>query len=386
MAVCFSKPSLVLLPLVLFRAWRHKEYLLGFILSFSIGLQTLLFLTSSYFLRLPDQASIPILEKILSIVLYPGMVLLKILHAPTPTFFIVMCVSAMIVLLYISLTRILGWRVSVVLGTTVGLLVYTSLFSPDSPMPSLFHNLNTLYTDTSKLQRDILLQALLLLLLFVGYYHFVVILKKRFAIKIFQANAIYLVAPFVFLLLLYRPIDVSSAGLALNNLQQFKGDLRKVTADCMPISPTPLWYTYAGTSTPTYGWYFESHSYGTCGRSNYIKVIDPNSFVSKLDKPLSISIGLDQPHEMRAIALAVRTPNAKDSPVLRLENTVTHKTYIAKISPRQNDTMAYVVFNITGDPPAASYLYLLSSDNPAVTTGKFTDNTLMHYAYYSLLY
>lgn len=234
MAVCFSKPSLVLLPLVLFRAWRHKEYLLGFILSFSIGLQTLLFLTSSYFLRLPDQASIPILEKILSIVLYPGMVLLKILHAPTPTFFIVMCVSAMIVLLYISLTRILGWRVSVVLGTTVGLLVYTSLFSPDSPMPSLFHNLNTLYTDTSKLQRDILLQALLLLLLFVGYYHFVVILKKRFAIKIFQANAIYLVAPFVFLLLLYRPIDVSSAGLALNNLQQFKGDLRKVTQTVCP--------------------------------------------------------------------------------------------------------------------------------------------------------
>lgn len=384
MAVCFSKPSLVLIAPVLFRAWRHKEYLLGFILSFSIGLQTMLFLTSSYYLNQPDVAQVPIAEKVMDMLLYPALILLKTLHIPTPSLGVVIVTTVPLALLCTVVARKIGWKVSCVVGITVALLVYTSLFSPDAPMPSLLHSVDALYVDVSKLQRDILLQVLLLTIVLLGYSHIVNSHMMR-DIKSFHTGTFYLLMPLTLAILIYRPIDVTSAGLALNNFQQFRTDLREGTADCMPISPTPLWDLTPGVKTPTYGWYFEKHAYGTCGRSNYIKLIDFDSFVHTISKPQSIDIVLDEPHRMQAIALAVRTSKAKDTPTLRLKNVATHKTYIAKISPRQSDRMAYVVFNVSGESPSKSSHYLLSSDDPTVATGRFTDASLMHYAYYSLL-
>ncbi len=375
MAVCLSKPSIVLLPLVLYRAWRHKEYLLGSILTFAIGLQTLLFFSSTFYSSSPPAAHVGILSKLSDILLYPGVILLKIVHIYPANLLYVVLSTAVLILFSLYAYKKLGLvRISVLLAFTFG-LIYTSVFPPDSPLPRVLSSYKYIYLDHTKLQRDIVLSFLLVLSL-MFFIEFMMNNATRLA-RYQRYTLISLLLLFV--ISLYRPIDVSSSNLYVS-IDSFRSDLHARSATCMPIAPTPTWVPVNAKPGPTYGWYYEADALGSCSKLNYEKTLDPVNYIkSPAVSPYMIDVGPNG--KIRSLLIPVRTNHAQDTVDFTLTNIDSKKVFRFKVKGRQTDRNAFASFNLGGESQQAVYRYKLSASSQ-YEIERFTDGTQAFFAYY----
>lgn len=376
LAVSLTKPSIILLPFALYRAIRHKEYLLGFIVSFGIVLQTLLLLTSSYLSNLPAITA-DIVERGVNTLLYPGLLFLKSFGIPPSSLLVIILASLLIVsMVYLSYKKIGVLRTGLLALVIMG-AAYTSLYAPDSPAPSLAKDYSILFSDDQKLQRELIVRLMLLVLLFISLGW---ITEKITASKRLRAGT--LACAVLVLLPLYRPIDVTSAALT-TDLSPFRQELKNKTIDCIPVAPNVLWGV-KDKSEWTYPWYFERGQYGACGRINYAKSFHLSSFTTKISETPEFSITLEKNHTMTAFSLPIQLMSPNSATVLTLTEMKTGKRFTATVSERQSDKMSNPVFNLAGIPQNMQYDFSLSSSNPDVFTGTFDDGTLLFFAYYSL--
>lgn len=380
LAVCFTKPSIILLPLVWYRMIRHKEYLLGFIITFAIALQSLLLLSSAFYASQAHPAASSLLTKTSSMFLYPGLLLLKTLKIEPHRLAAVILASLLLYVIVLFALKRLGAIRASVLTMSTGITLYTTLFPPDVPLGAVRTNFHALFRDVNKLQRDVVLQFLLMFVIILAIDLLVLnAAKTRQRAYTYAGYSACIVIAFC----TFRPIDVTAAGSYVN-IDPFRNDLHARTVKCMPITPTALWGTNYEIPAVTYPWYFESAPYGSCGRSNYSKIIDQQTFNLPLSKTPVLAIQLERAFPMRSLAIPLRTTSRSTTATITLKDLDTGNSYVAQIDKRQNDTMTYVIFNINGSSTEDHYRYRITSSNPGVYSGKFTDGSVANFMYYSV--
>ena len=246
--------------------------------------------------------------------------------------------------------------------------------------PSVKDTFATLFGDYMKLQRELLISFVIVLLIFICanfvIQHFA---KHRYSRYITIAT---FAAVVILTIMSFRVIDAKGSHLYVN-LDPFRPSLAKDTPICMPVAPTPSWYP---PNTSVYGWYYESWDYGTCGKTNYDKSINYNSFDrQKINSGVSIKIVNVHHHDIKSLYLPVHNPNSTRATTLVLKNTKTGKTYEAPIDSKKNDKLTFVAFNLEGEEAEDEYTYLLfekDTKNSNLSTGLFTDGRLAHYSYF----
>ena len=382
MSVCFTKPSLILIPLIIYRMLRHKEYLLGAIILFSAGLQSLLFFTSTYYETAIQTYTehIPLYKKIGNAILYPGLLTLKLYQLPPVQLVSVIGVTGLLGLLFAALVKIRGIVQALLIALTLGLLSYTAIYPPDAAPFSVVSSFNGLFSDEMKLQREVLVTFIIVLSLFTaGSYVFE---KSRGRQSRLIKGSIV-----TFLLLLtilsFRTIDTQSSKLHVN-IDPFRASIGKNSAICMPIPPTTSWYP---KNTAVYGWYYESYGIGTCGKTNYDKQIDYASFGKrKIGPGRDIIVVNEHKHEIKSILLPIYTPNPDRATNVSLKNARTGKAYMAPIESKSNgDHLTFVAFNLDGEGTEDTYKYRLAepaTNSSKLSTGLFSDGRVAHYSYF----
>jgi hypothetical protein len=384
MSVCFTKPSLVILPLIVYRMIRHHEYLLGSIIIFSITVQTALFFASPYYEQwsgVYDQ-HVGLLSKIVNTLLYPGLLFLKLYQVYPLHLSIVVAGTGLLAALFIVLLKTRGVIQALLIGLTLALASYTAIYPPDTPPFSVVSGYSELYSDEMKLQREVLISFIIILSLFIsgGYFYE----KYRSSRYSNYAKGGIIVILILLTALSFRHIDTQSARLHVN-INPYRESLAKGRAICMPIPPTPSWYPQGAA---VYGWYYESYGLGTCEKTNYDKNINYESFDEKsIDSGHPIDINNKHGNIIKTVYLPVYNPRPIDSATLVLRNEKTGASYEAPIeSKHTNDHLTFVAFNLDGgETVQQKYQYTLSEKgNPTskLSVGKFNDKSLAYYSYF----
>lgn len=384
-SVCLTKPSVVVLPLIIYRMVRHREFLLGSIISFAVALQTLLFFTSSYYEQFAGiyNQHIGFFEKIISTLLYPGVLALKLYQINPPSIIVVAASTVLLGGLFLLLIRIRGLLQALLIGLTLCIASYTAIYPPDTPPFSVVSGFAAIFSDEMKLQREVLISFVVIFVLFVASGYLVEKYRPRWANPLLVKTGI--VAFLVVLTAMsFRSIDTQSAKLHVN-IDPFRSSLAKQSAICMPIPPTPSWYP---KGTQVYGWYYESYGLGTCGKTNYDKTIDYGSFNKQLIKNgRAILITNQHDHLLKTIYIPVFNPRPDAASTLVLKNEDTGKTYEAPIeSKKTDDHLTYVAFNLDGDEVVRHTYHLTltekGTNQSKLSTGTFTDKSIALYSYF----
>jgi hypothetical protein len=386
MAVCLTKPSVILLPLIIYRAVRHKEYLLGGIIVFSVALQALLFLTSNFLESQPPQPHVGLFSKLTNTLLYIGLLELKLFGIQPVNPWLLVIALALLAVIIVAVSKVLGYVKTGLLTLTMMLASYTAIYSPDSAPVFVRVSYEALFYDQLKLQREVMVYFFILLFIFL-------LLSRLYNIKnnkLPHFGRFLLVAGVIILMAIavYRPIDTKSANLHVN-IEPFRASLKHDEPVCMPIPPTPSWVPHGFSEGPTYGWYYESRGLGTCYRSNYDETIDYKSFKDSIGSSRQVNIkplgAADKKHKIKAILLPVHVPDSR-SHTLVLQNLNTGKIYTAPIEPQEpDDRLAFVAFNLAGEKNQQEYRYALREkgvEDSKISTGRFKDSDLALFAYF----
>lgn len=386
-AVCITKPSIIILPFIIYWAWRHREYLAGTVISIAIGFQTLLFFASDYYssAKLANQAHVDILTKVTDSAAFPGLVLLKFLQIQ-PTHIIILLIAGLVLvgLIYI-IARFKSVTIAVAFSLLAGLAAYTALFPPDTPPVTILHDNGfvNVFQDTMKLQREIIISILIVLSIGVclDIFRSKTTQRKLFSYTII-GGVLITVALFA-----YRPIDTQASGVAIN-LSSFNETLDNREAVCMPIAPTPSWRPYNDPS-PMYGWYYESRSLGSCAKTNYGIAIDYNAaFLEKIGSKRLMT--LKSPDEniqhISSVLIGIANPNPEVARTFVLKNISTGKMYETKLEAKtNNEKLHFISFNLSDEESQGTYVYELSeknSTNSPVAVGSFVTGDDLIWSYY----
>lgn len=386
MAVCLSKPSVILLPLVVYRIVKHKEILLGALILFAIILQSVLFFTSPYYHYWTAHIDVhtSIFRKAIDTFLYPGLLLLKLLKIYPIHIIVVTLASAVIAALSLFNIKKIGWIKVCLIGLTLLLASYTALYPPDTQPLSVTKALDTLYVDEMKLQRELMLYFVVLLIIGISLGSVTTLSKKR----VFRKR-IYIASVAVLVLILgvsYRPIDTESSRVYVS-IDSFRASLKKREVVCMPIPPTPSWTPADYKGDPTYGWYYENKGLGTCTKSNYDKAIAFNSFSTPLRSGLDVSIKPNAENEsIKTLLIPIANPNPKRAAILELRNEKTKKTYESHVYSKSiDDRITYVSFNLSSEPYQQEYTYKLYEKGVSgskLSTGTFKEGGTALFTYF----
>ena len=386
MSICLTKPSVIVLPLVVYRMIRHREWLLGAIITFAIGLESLLFFTSEFYVRfssiIAQHVGLPV--RIMNVMLYVGLLFLKLFQAYVTHLWLIAGAFLAVLGLIVVVIMARGVLQAALLALTGFIAAYTALYSPDTPPVDVNKLYELLLHDQMKLQREVMISFFLLLFLFITLQYLrdhIKLLPKRPHLKTTLAAGVLLLLTG----LEYRPLQALDARNYIN-IDAFRADLTAHRANCMPIPPTPSWLSYDYQSGPTYPWYYENGAYGSCDKQNYDKSINYHSFSSRIGSGRDITIENTTTKPITSLMVAVSNPNPHQTRSLALENIDTHQTYEATIKAKpNNDRLSYLAFNLRTEPQAATYRYILKeagTRDSGLTTGSFTDGGVVYFPYF----
>lgn len=363
--IAFTKPSIILAPFVAYRAIKTKEYLSNGLILLATFWQTyLLFYATKNGTRNVASDLQTILE-----VLYAGsgVVVLKLLSIE-PTHLLVVLANIIIVGMFALLYRYHGWKFATVLLCGYLFSIYSNLLAPGT---GFILQLDVIYNEQYKLQREILTRAIIILIVFLSVGHVIELVRKMGRYS--KYVVLLLIAIFVLCAVrLYHPIDTVSSAVYID-ASSFRQSLNNREAVCMPIVPTPTWS--AGTN-----WYFQYK--GGCSPKNFDKKPNYASFKTSLAKPVDLHVEGLAGHSIKSLMLLVKNPNDRPSQVV-LKDKTSGITMTAFVKPGSLDNLRFVAFNLAGYPEKESYDFELSSLDAPLLLGTFKDtDTPTYYSYY----
>jgi hypothetical protein len=377
-AVCLTKPSLILAPLVIYRMVRLREWLLGFIILLAITVQTALFLTSEYYLQAQvDQADV--VTRLTSLFYGAGVTVFKTFDVYPPHIFFVaiaaMLLASALFVVYINKRRLQA----VMLALVFGLFLYIYLYAPDALLNVNEANYLQQFNDISKLQRELIPSFLVL----VPFFMCADILIDSFGRqRAFRFNKAWLVIIPMALLAMwqYRPIDALSNKVYMN-IDPFRSSLKNHESTCMPVPPTPTWGMNA---EPNSSWLYEH--YGICASRNTKLKFDYDSFDRPIGEQFDFSIANHLDLQIKSILIPIANPAPVETRTLMLKNIDTNKTYTAQVTGKSNnEAVSFVLFNLAKEGNRSVYNFRLSEQNTAsstLKTGYFKQGGLAYYAYF----
>ena len=375
-AVSLTKPSIVLLPLVVYRVLKTREYLSGIIISLAILLQTVLMLVSY---KITNVEAIRLTTKAVMMTLGTGLLALKTLHIYPVGFWLVIWATLLLGCLAFCVARAKGLVFLLAVAIPLALSVYTYYFVPDLPTPILFKQFQAIYLDDFKLQRSIMVSFLVLLLLYVGAD---IMLKRsaKWRVRRFDIVTAVLASLTVLLVVQYRPIDLQDARFS-SDISQFRDSLNKGESVCMAIAPHPGWQNYLNVPPGT--WFFQYN--GGCLAENYDKTVDEGDLNEFIGPGWEFTVAGAPTKQLKALLVPVRNPETTGPRRLELHDDITGQIFSAVVRGKTNhEQLSFVSFNLTGDSFQEVYHFRLVEPGNAtsnVRAGSFDDGSK---AYYSL--
>jgi hypothetical protein len=354
LAVAFTKPSVILVPFIVYRAIRTKEYISNALILAAVGVQTyLLFFATSNGARNVVQSIWQIVHD-----MYVGMgtAILKLVQIAPNDLFIV-CANIALVLLLVLLILRLGWVRAGLLAFGFAFSVYAYVLAPSADAARPVADASAIFADHYKIQREILISMFLVLstgLLLPHVWRGAQKLAPRLHIP---ARVAVLVVTGVALGFMYRPIDTTSHQVALN-IAPFRSSLAMQQPVCMPVAPTPSWSQ--GTN------WFMAYGGGceTTGAFS-MNVFDASS--QTIEDGEIVQIAGHGKHSLMTVMLPVRLASSYNAATFTLQDIATGMQFIGQIKTSQDGAAQFVAFNTSGLAAAESYEFILTTDTPAST-------------------
>ncbi|MDB5178148.1 MAG: hypothetical protein JWN01_91 [Patescibacteria group bacterium] len=373
-AVSLTKPSITLLPLVVYRTIKTKEYLSGSIISGAIMIQTIIMLLAY---KSGSFDHVKLTTKAAVMALGSGLMVLKTLHIPPVGFWMVVLATLLLAALGYYIAKTKGLIFAAVLALPLALSIYTYFFVPDLPTPVLFQQFQAIYQDDFKLQRSIMVAFLILLTFYMAADQ---IIAKKHRLKIpkprITLGILTLLAGLI--AVEYRPIDLQRTAFRAD-ISQFRANLNAGQSVCMPIAPNPGWENYL--NVPPGDWFYQS--YGGCMAINYEKHLGASNLYQDIKPGWRFAVESSSAKQLKSVLVAVVNPAPEQTRRLELRDTANGKVFPATIRAKTNhEPLSYVAFNLYGETVQDQYNFVLSEKGSAsgrVKVGLFKDGTTAYY-------
>lgn len=380
-ALSLTKPLPLLIPVLVGRIIRSRQYLGSVLILIGTTVQTIQLIFNDQ--RGVAQSTVFEVSTAVGAVFTGSSVeFLKLLNITPASYWMVVLVNIFLGICLILIFRARGVFVALSLILLYSYFLYTYLLAPDAPVFSGNENLNHIYYSTLKTQREILIYATQLLIIFLALPGALKLGRSLFrknssglrAVPVFYV--LFIVALFA---MIYRPIDVRSSGVASTPLETFRNQLNAGVPSCVPLAPTPSFFSEAN-------WFFSYKV--SCFTQNFeTNKIKPDftSMETSLEQPVTLTITAPDPKSrIMTILLPIKQP-ASEEGFITLQETRSGQTFKAKIpgyaSPDRIKFIAFDVSRISKDQHR--YRFLIKSTAPA-SIGYFDDkSTYLHYVYFT---
>lgn len=368
-----SKSSLVLLPFVLYYAFRTKRYISSLAIISAVLLQTYLtvFSVNGYG---SSGIKIQIIDIFKESFIGLGDYLFKILHLAPLSIYAVIASGVFMVAIFVFLLFKRGFWETSILGLGLFISIYLYIFAPDSGLTNLWINYPTLYNDIYKIQREFII----IFLIIIVFSMFVSTVLKNTKFSNNKKN-VFISLLAIAITISINPlakIDTISPGLQ-SNISNYRYSLNNKESICMPVPPTQMWDYQAA-------WFFQYK--GGCYTKQSPKQIDKDSFNNIIDdNGLNITIDSKPNDDIKTLTLLLKGNFNISKNQFILTDSKSGRSFTA-ISPKNSEEYHFINFNLTGlGPNNSGYSFIIKSlQNPGLyASGNFKDSSLpVTYSYF----
>lgn len=349
LVVAFTKPSVILVPFIIYRAVRTKEYITNALILAAVAGQTyLLFFASSNGARNVVQSIWQIVHD-----MYVGMgaSVLKLLQVAPSDITLAIANIALVLLLVLLILRLSVVRAGLLsFGFAFSVYAYVLAPSADTVRPAA--DAAAIFADYFKVQREMLIAMFLVLsagLLLPHVWRGAARLKAQWRVP--ARVAILFVTGFA-LGFIYRPIDVSSHQVALD-IAPFRSTLAMRQPLCMPVAPTPTWSQ--GTN-----WFMGFG--GGCETIGGFKQDILASVAEPINDGRVVRVGGHGNHSLMTVMLPVRLEAQHSESIFTLEDVATGMRFTSRVKTGEAGGAQFVAFNTSGLASAENYEFIVTTE------------------------
>jgi len=407
--ICLTKPSLIIIPFVLYRlarqlnihqipltktkgkvrpATRWKNWIQTAWKSSKIGIISscilLLAIAVESYLTVFGQngfssgaVHVSPLMLIPDLFLASGTLLLKVLHVPFITQWLVLISSAFVVMLFVVLfhrTKLL----TITMALCLLLGIYLHIYSPDNTLDNVWMNFLHLYSDQTKLQRELVPNFMLLLALFmnIGY-----LLESKLFRQKKSVQRIFIAILALLFVIIAKPwgtiINQNTAQFYSVDISNYRASLNNNQPVCMPLAPTAF-------LDNTANWFFQYN--GGCYHLDSGHTFSQTSFTHRVNDERTIRLKGGIENNLKTVVLPIKIENPKPGMIITIQDQLTGKKYTAAIrllpSPYQQ-----LSFNTSGiDQRPGDYVFTLhltdTTNVSLIYTGTFENTEPALYGLY----
>lgn len=369
--MALTKPSVFLVPFLVYRAMKTREWLSNVLIAAAAGIQTWVMLTLD-----PREAASNAthdLVLILKAVFVGGATeLYKLFRIVPESYAYIIIANAVLLGLLILVWRRLGLIRAGLLLLGYGYSVYSYILAPDAVVYSSPDSYQAIYGYNFKIQREYLIYAFLVLIIF-----FALPTLRQLAEQVVRrpwprrlVALILGVAACGIVGRLYLPIDVQSAGVAAN-ISSFRNSLNSGQSVCVPLPPTPAYFEHSV-------WHFDFNT--TCVPQNFEFTPDYKHLDVPLQSGVAFSIPNNTEQPIKTVYVVVRNEQPDRPALLTLADRVGGQEYFAVVPARSKEQVNFIPINVAGMPYRPIYRFTLDSDNTHMSWGRFKETG--NYAYY----
>lgn len=366
--IALTKPSIILLPFLLYRAIKTKEYISNGIIAIAVTYQAYAML----FLDLrgsAGNASKDLLYVIRSVYAGTSTELFKLFNIfPTHVLYLLAGNLLLLGLTYLIYKK-LGFIRTGLLIFALAFSVYAYVLAPDAILFTHISDYKDIYLFNFKVQREFLIYAYLLTIILTAGYYAVGYLKNNREVHTRALTPSVIFTSMALLFIIFKPIDVTSAGVAAN-IEPFRHQLNGGQSSCVPIPPTPRYF-------PNANWMFEFNT--VCHPRNFEKNPDFENMTIDLREPVEFVIKNDVKLPLKTMYFSAKNNHPHQTARVTLTDEETEVSYTGIIPGNNKEKLHFFAIPIASLPAKDTYTFSLKSDYE-VTWGTFkgTDEPIVY--------
>ena len=346
--LALTKPSVILMPFLVYRAIKTKEYISNGLIFIAACYQTylLFFATSNGERHVPSD----VLGIIKTLYVGVGTEVLKLVHI-APNDVLVALATMLVVGIFALLVWRRGWLMAGLAAFGFSFAVYSYVLAPDPSANTFTLTSAQLFADHYKLQREILIMAFFIVaigMLLPDAWAKLRSLRAKWRPYAYAGGALAIV---IFGIMVYRPIDTTSGSVAID-ITPFRPTLTLRQPACMPVAPLPSW-------SPGTAWFFAQN--GGCVFQGPSRAPAETAFTrDTINAPLRVA-GVEG-HNLMTVMVPVNVAAPHTAKIVRLKEVESGMVFTGKIMATSQNGVQFVAFNVAGLPMRLEYSFIVAGE------------------------
>lgn len=377
--ISLTKPLLILMPLIVYRMVKTRQYAGSTILLIATSIQSYQILFNDK-RQIVSDSNFDILTALGALFTGSTTAVFKLFQSVPGSLLLLFIVAVGLCVVAWLLWQAKGVWLALWISLVFAFCVYTYALAPDGPA---YYGIE-LYRDMAsfnlKSQREILINSLLLLALFIGVDYLVSKYRTLSFVKIPRQKTSVFVIPICLLILclVHRPIDTTSAGVTNQPLDAFRSQLNTEQPSCVPLAPSALFF-------PNANWSFSYK--GTCQTLTHdLNIFKPD--FQHMESPIKGQVLIYdtkafrlQRSELQAIVIPI-VNRADDAPEVTINEVNSGKKYSTTALGNGGD-IQLITFNTTGLSSQDKYKFIISSKSTGLYGANYLEQrSLVTYPYF----